>query len=236
MTDDGESETGRGGPEPDSDEGPDPHADQPVVTAGAPSMAAEVAVVLVHGRGATADGVVNLAESFYRHGVAFFAPQASRSRWFPYDARAELDRNEPHLSSAVRAVERVLEQAAAVGIPPEQTVLFGFSQGAAVVTELLCRLPRRLGGVVVLSGGVVGPDERSAPPPDTGGSLAGTPVFVGSGDADEYVPVERVRATADRFRALEGDVTERIYPGLEHGISEAEFDVVRDLLDELLEH
>ena len=215
------------------DEGPDPHADQPVVTAGAPSMAAEVAVVLVHGRGATADGVVNLAESFYRHGVAFFAPQASRSRWFPYDARGELERNEPHLSSAVRAVERALAEVEASGIPAEKTVLFGFSQGTAVVTELLCRRPRRLGGVVVLSGGFVGPDDRAFP--DSVGSLAGTPVFVGSGDADEYVPVDRIVATADLFRALDGDVTERVYPELEHGISEAEFDVIRELLDDLLE-
>ncbi|WP_440990804.1 alpha/beta hydrolase [Haloarchaeobius baliensis] len=233
MTEDDEA-AGDGVGVGDGDEGPDPHADQPVVTAGAPSMAAAVAVVLVHGRGATADGVVNLAQSFYRHGVAFFAPQASRSRWFPYDARADPGRNEPHLTSAVRAVERALAQTEEAGIPPERTVLFGFSQGAAVVTELLCRRPRRLGGVVVLSGGFVGPDDRQLPDPD--GSLAGTPVFVGSGDADEYVPVERVRATADRFRALDGDVTERIYPGLEHGISEAEFDVVRDLLDELLEN
>ncbi|WP_256298417.1 alpha/beta hydrolase [Haloarchaeobius salinus] len=214
------------------EEGPDPHADQPVVTAGAPSMAAEVAVVLVHGRGATADGVVNLAGSFYRHGVAFFAPQASRSRWFPYDGRGDVDRNEPHLSSAVGAVERVLVAVADAGIPPERTVLFGFSQGAAVVTELLCRKPRRLGGVVVLSGGFAGPDDRRFA--DPGGSLAGTPVFVGSGDADESVPVERVRATADRLRALDGDVTVRVEPGLEHGISEAEFEVVRELLDDLL--
>ncbi|MFC4405539.1 alpha/beta hydrolase [Haloarchaeobius iranensis] len=216
------------------DEEPDPHADQPVVTAGAPSMAAEVAVVLVHGRGATADGVVNLAESFYRHGVAFFAPQAARSRWFPYDGRGTVERNEPHLSSAVDAVERALGQADDAGIPPERTVLFGFSQGAAVVTELLRRRPRRLGGAVVLSGGLVGPVGR-ARPSGTDGSLAGTPVFVGAGDADEYVPVERIRATADLFRALDGDVTERVYEGLEHGISEAEFDVVRELLDDLLE-
>jgi phospholipase/carboxylesterase len=217
-----------------NEHGPDPHADQPVVTAGAPSMAAAVGVVLVHGRGGTADGVVNLAGSFYRHGVAFFAPGASRSRWYPYDSQGAVERNEPHLSSAVRAVERALAEVDAAGIPPEKTVLFGFSQGAAVVTELLSRRPRPLGAVAVLSGGFVGPDDRASPPPETDGSLAGTPVFVGSGDADGYVPVERVRASADLFRALDGDVTERLYPGLEHGISEAEFDVIRALLDNLL--
>lgn len=233
MTDDGDgSPPGPG----DGEAGPDPHAGQRVVTAGAPRAAAEVAVVLVHGRGATADGVVNLADSFARHGVALLAPQASRSRWFPFDAGGPVERNEPHLSSAVRAVERALDAAADAGVPPEKTVLFGFSQGAAVVTELLRRRPRRLGGVVVLSGGVVGPDDRATPGGDDGspGSLAGTPVFVGSGEADERVPVARVRATADLFRALGGDVTERLYPGLEHGISEEEFAVVRALLDDLL--
>ncbi|WP_435345351.1 alpha/beta hydrolase [Haloarchaeobius sp. HRN-SO-5] len=209
------------------DEGADPHGDQPLVTAGAPRGAAEVAVVLLHGRGATADGVVNLAEPLYSHGVAFVAPQASRSRWFPHAATAPVERNEPHLSSAVRAVERALDQVEAAGIPPERTVLFGFSQGASLVTEVLLREPRRLGAVVVLSGGFVGPSDRGRP---VEGSLNGTPVFVGCGDADGYVSLDRVRETADAFRALGGDVTERIYEGLEHAISDEEFAAVASLV------
>ena len=210
----------------------DPHADGPLVTAGAPAGATEVAVVLLHGRGATADGIVRLAEPLYRHGVTFYAPGADRSRWYPYSSLAPVGHNEPHLSSALRRVEAVIERAAAT-TPREQVVVGGFSQGACLAAEFAVRHPRRYGGVFVLSGGLVGPAEwlerRTYD-----GSLDGTPVFLGCGDADEYVPVERVRRTADVFRSLDADVTERVYDGVGNEVTDDEFDAVGALLDDLL--
>lgn len=208
----------------------DPHRDGSIVTAGAPTGATEVAVVLLHGRGATADGVVRLAEPLYRHGVAFYAPQADRSRWYPYSLLAPVERNEPHLSSALRTVESVIEMATEV-VPTERVVLGGFSQGACLAAEFAARSPRRYGGVFVLSGGLVGPSVRHS---DYEGSLAETPVFLGCGDADQHVPLGRVHETAAVFRSLDGDVTERVYEGLGHEVTDAEFAFVGSLLDDLL--
>jgi phospholipase/carboxylesterase len=210
---------------------PDPHADQPVVTAGAPASVAEAVVVALHGRGATAQGIVNLAEPLYRHGVTFVAPEAERSRWFPHDAFGPLSRNEPHVSSALAAVDRVFDDVATWGVPTERVVLFGFSQGACLASEYAVRNPRRYGGVVALSGGLLGSSVASA---DDDGSLAGTPVFLGCGDSDEHVPVERVRETAAAFRAIDADVTERIYEGVGHAVTDDEFAVAGGLLERVL--
>ena len=224
-----------------SDDGPgsgsegddaDPHADGPLVTAGAPAAATEVAVVLLHGRGATAEGVVRLVEPLYRHGVTFYAPGADRSRWYPYSFLLPTERNEPHLSSALRRVERVLERVTGV-VPAERVVVGGFSQGACLAAEFAARRPRRYGGVFALSGGLVGPADRLAERAYDG-SLDGTPVFLGCGDADEHVPVERVRRTADVLRSLDGDVTERVYPGVGHEVIDDEFEFLGALLDDLL--
>lgn len=208
-----------------------PHRDQPVVTSGAPLSAAEVAVVALHGRGATAQGVVNLAEPCYRHGVAFFAPQAARSRWYPYSFLAPVERNEPHFSSALRTVDAVVADAVAKGIPRDRIVLFGFSQGACLAAEYAARHPRRYGGVVALSGGLVG---ESVTAGDHEGSFEGTSAFFGCGADDDHVPVERVRETAAVFRELDADVTERVYDGLDHAVNDDELAFVGSLVEDLL--
>ncbi|MGB9963637.1 alpha/beta hydrolase [Halobacterium hubeiense] len=207
-----------------------PHADRPVVTAGAPASVAEAVVVLLHGRGATAQGVVNLAEPLYRHGVTFVAPDAARSRWFPHSAFGPVERNEPHVSSALAAVDRVLADVREWGVPTEDVVLFGFSQGACLAAEYAARNPARYGGVAALSGGLLG-DEPGA----YEGSLDGAPVFLGVGDGDPNVPVERVRETAAAFRALDADVTERVYEGVGHEVTDDEFAVVGSWLDEIVD-
>ena len=211
----------------------DPHAGGPLVTAGAPAGATEVAVVLLHGRGATADGIVRLAEPLYRHGVTFYAPDADRSRWYPHSFLAPVERNEPHLSSALRRVGAVVEAATDV-VTPERVVVGGFSQGACLAAEFAARRPRRYGGVFVLSGGLLGPADRFGERVSNEGSLAGTPVFIGCGDADEGVPVERVHRTADVLRGLDGDVTERIYAGLGHEVNDEEFGFLGRLVEDLL--
>ncbi|MCD2200773.1 alpha/beta fold hydrolase [Halobacterium sp. KA-4] len=206
----------------------DPHADQPVVTAGAPASVADAVVVLLHGRGATAQGVVNLAEPLYRHGVTFVAPDAARSRWYPYSSFAPIERNEPHVSSALTAVDRVLADVREWGVPIEDVVLFGFSQGAFLASEYAARNPRRYGGVAALSGGLLGAE---VDPSDYRGSLDGAPVFLGVGDDDPNVPVERVHETAAVFCELDGDVTQRVYEGVGHEVTDDEFTVVGSWLD-----
>ncbi|MDS0473472.1 phospholipase [Natrinema sp. 1APR25-10V2] len=211
-----------------------PHAGQPLLTSGAPALAAEAAVVACHGRGATAQGVVNLLEPTYRHGVAFLAPQAERSRWYPNPATAPRAANEPWLSSSVDAVAAALEAAADIGVPPERTLIGGFSQGATVAAEFLRRNSARYGGVFLLSGTLPGSSDelRSA---SVDGSLAGTPMLVGYGATDPHVDRERVAETVRTFERADGAVDERRYPDTGHEVTDDEFDTIGALLERILD-
>lgn len=211
--------------------GEGPHAGQPILTAGAPAGAAEAAMVLLHGRGATANGILGLGDDLDRSGVAFVAPQANRSTWYPYSFMAPIERNEPNLSSAFEAVESALAVAENAGVPAERTVLLGFSQGACLAGEFAIRNPRRYGGVVALSGGLIGPEGTEW---TTAGDFEGTPVFFGCSDDDPHIPESRVHESAREFRARDADVTERIYEGVGHTVVADEMDRVRSLVDDLL--
>lgn len=210
---------------------PDAHQSRPLVTAGAPRGAAETAVVLLHGRGATAEGLVATAEEFYRHGVTFLAPQAARFTWFPANATAPVEANEPWLTSAVNATQNAVEAAGTVGVGPEHTILFGFSQGACVAAEYAIRHPRRYGGVVVAAGALPGfPDREMA----CAGTLDGTPIVLACSDDDPDVDLDAVHRTADVFRDAGGDVTEAITSSEGHTITDDAIEAVEDMLDGLL--
>lgn len=201
-----------------------------VARAGRPLQEAEAAVVMVHGRGATAESILTLAEEFGQPDVAnlaYVAPQAPGFTWYPYSFLAPIERNEPHLSSALRTLEEVLAELAAAGIPPERTVLLGFSQGACLTLEFAARHAQRYAGVVALSGGLIGPPGT---PRDYPGTFDGMPVFLGCSDRDPHVPEERVHESAEVFRRMEARVTERIYPGLGHTVNQDELSWVADLL------
>lgn len=207
-----------------------PHADAPLVTAGAPAAAADVGLVALHGRGATAQGVVNLFAPATGHGVAIFAPDAARSRWFPRPFDAPLESNEPHLTSAVECVAATVERAVAIGLQPERVVLAGFSQGACVAAEFVRRRPTRYGGLVVLSGALPGADGEVGS--GNSGTLDGTPVFLGYGEDDPHVGEDRAEATAAALERLGGVVTTRRYPGLGHAVTDDEFDTLRAMVDD----
>ncbi|NHN49465.1 phospholipase [Halostella sp. JP-L12] len=209
-----------------------PHQDQPLVTAGAPLDAAEAAVVLVHGRGATARSIVRMADEFHEHGVAFLAPQAARNTWYPNSFLAPVERNEPGRSSGLQAIRDAIDEANDVGVPTERVMLLGFSQGACLASEFVARNPRRYGGLAVLSGGLIGPQ---VDPAAYEGSVDGTPVFLGCDADDPHIPQERVHETAEAFERLDADVTKRIYDDLGHGINDDEIDRVSEMVRGLLE-
>lgn len=204
-----------------------PHQGQPVAVAGRPLAEADAAVVLVHGRGATAESILTLADELGHPELAYVAPQASGYTWYPYSFLAPIERNEPYLSSALELLESVLAKIEAAGIPPERTVLLGFSQGACLALEFAARHAQRFGGVVALSGGLIGPPGTRR---DYAGTFDGTPVFLGCSDHDPHIPEERVHESAGVFRRMGGAVTERIYPGLGHTVNQDELSWVRDLL------
>ncbi|HEX5759010.1 MAG TPA: dienelactone hydrolase family protein [Thermoanaerobaculia bacterium] len=210
----------------------DPHAAQPVARAGAPLERAAGAVVLLHGRGATAESILALAGELDRPDLAYLAPQAAGSTWYPYSFLAPLAANEPWLSSALAAVGRALALAAAAGHGAGRVALVGFSQGACLALEHVARAPRRYAGVAGLSGGLIGPDGAPRPLPPAGAErpLAGTPVFLGCGVPDPHIPAARVEETAGVLEALGGAVTMRLYPGLGHTVNADELAHVRRLL------
>jgi phospholipase/carboxylesterase len=216
--------------DPDADTGrsADPHADQPILTGGATPEEAQAAAVLVHGRGATARGMLDFAAEFERPGLRLVAPQARRGTWYPERFLAPLEANEPSLSSALAHVDRAFETAAEAGVPPERTLVVGFSQGACLASEYVARNARRYGGLAVLSGGLVGPDGT---PRDYEGSLDGTPAFLGVSDDDPHVPLARFEETRDVLERLGASVTAEVYEGRGHGVFPEELEAVRRLVD-----
>jgi len=209
-----------------------PHQEQPLVTAGTPLDEAEAAVVLVHGRGATARSIVRMAQQFHQPGVAYLAPQAQRNTWYPNPFTAPVESNEPGRTSGLQAITDAIGEAAAAGIPTEHVMLLGFSQGACLASEFLARNPDRYGGLAVLSGGLIG---ESIDPEDYAGDLESTPVFFGCSDVDPHIPEERVGESVEVFERLNGDVTERLYPGMGHTINQDEVDLVSEMVADLLD-
>jgi phospholipase/carboxylesterase len=204
-----------------------PHQGQPVRTAGVPLDQASAAMVMVHGRGATADSILTLAPALDVPGFAYLAPQAGGNTWYPQSFLAPIQSNEPGITSGMQAIEDVLSQVTAAGIPRERTMLLGFSQGACLTLEFAARHARRYGGIAGLSGGVIGPDGT---PRNYAGSLEGTPVFLGCSDVDPHIPAQRVRETTEVMRRLGGQVTMRLYPGMGHLVNEDEIDAVRRMM------
>ena len=211
---------------------PDPHAGQPVEAAGSDLVDADAAMILIHDRGARARGMLDFASQLGRDDVAYLAPQAERNTWYPQSFLAPMEQNEPKLSSALARVGDVIETVTDAGVPLERTILLGFSQGACLSTEYAARNADRYGGVVALSGGLIGPDGT---PREYEGSMEGTPVFAGCSDRDPHIPLERVTETTRVFEGLEADVTERIYEGMGHTINEDELSFVRELVADVVE-
>lgn len=200
---------------------------QPVLGAGAALEHAQAAMIMLHGRGGTARDILSLKQYIEQSGFVYLAPQAAGNTWYPHSFLAPIERNEPALSTALDDIADLLAQLAEAGLPAGQTVLLGFSQGACLALEFAARHPRRYGGIVGLSGGLIGP---YVPAQDYAGSLQGTPVFTGCSDVDPHIPVQRVHATADILEKLGAQVTKRIYPGMGHTINQDEIDFVRDLI------
>lgn len=207
----------------------DPHYGQPVETGGAAPSDARAALILLHGRGATARGMMALAGEASPDHVLFVAPQAYRRTWYPHSFLAPIEQNEPYLTSALGVVGHVLDRTQQAGIPLERTVLVGFSQGACLALEYAARHPQTYGGVFGLSGGLIRPEDTSF---SYDGDLDGTFVFLGCSDQDPHIPLERVQESADVLEKLGARVDARIYSGMGHTTNEEELRVLRETLQQ----
>jgi len=187
--------------------------------AGAPPARARGTVLLLHGRGATAESMLPLADVVAMPDLCYLAPQAEGYTWYPQSFMAPTAANEPYLTRALDRVAAIIADLLGAGVEAQGLAIVGFSQGACLASETVLRNPRPYGFVGVLSGGAIGPPGTAR---DYPGSLAGARVFLGCADQDAHIPLARVRETTAVFTRMEASVTERIYPGSFHGINDDE--------------
>ena len=207
----------------------DPHAHQPVLTAGTSLSDAEAVVIAIHGRGAAPEDILKLAPALTVDGVSWLAPAAAGRNWYPHRFIAERETNQPYLDSALRRIETLVDGLTASGVPHASIVLLGFSQGACLSLEFVARHPRRWGGLVAFSGGLIGEPGTVW---DTPGSLEGTPVFIGCSDIDAHIPLDRVEESAAVLERMGGLVTLRVYPGMGHTVIGEEIDYGRRIVEQ----
>lgn len=205
----------------------DPHAGEPVISAGPPLAESGRAVIMIHGRNASPRNILDLVPRLDRPGFTYLAPAAAGGTWYPLSFLAEREKNEPFLESALRRLDHLVNGVAA-GVSRRRIVLLGFSQGACLAAEFAYRHPARYGGLICFSGGLIGPPGTTW---NGTGALDGMPVFFGCSDIDAHVPMWRVDESAEAFVRMGAGVTERIYPGMGHLVSDAEIAHAQQLLD-----
>ncbi|MEQ1869830.1 MAG: phospholipase [Vicinamibacterales bacterium] len=208
----------------------DPHAHQPVEVAGAPLGGGQGVVIMVHGRGASPQNILDLVPQIARPSFTYLAPSAAGRSWYPFGFMHPTEENEPKLSSALARIGSLVSEVLGHGVRADRIMLLGFSQGACLTGEYAYRHPMRYGGVAMLSGGLIGPPGTEW---DATGSFRGTPVFLGCSDCDAHIPKTRVDESAQVFERLGASVTERIYPGMGHLVSSDEVVEVRAILDQI---
>jgi predicted esterase len=199
----------------------------PVVQAGDPLGKARAAMILLHGRGASAEDIMTIAAELTRPGFAYLAPQAAGNAWYPNPFTASLESNEPYLSSALETIETLLARVEET-VPAQRVILLGFSQGACLTLEFAARHARRYGGVVGLSGGLIGPDGTAR---DYPGDFEGTPAFLGCSDVDPHIRKDRVLEAGDVYKRMGAQLDVRLYPGMGHTVNQDEIDAVREIVE-----
>ncbi len=202
------------------------HANR-VQTEGVPLAQARKVMIMVHGRGADARDILQLAPYLETKDTAFVAPQATGHTWYPYSFLAPIPNNEPGISSGLAVLKELVDAQLAAGFSPEQIYLLGFSQGACLALEFAARNPRPYGGIFGLSGGLIGPPGT---PRNYLGGFGGAQVFLGCSDIDSHIPKDRVLETAEVLERMGAAVTTRLYPNAPHTILEDEIRTVQEML------
>ncbi len=208
-----------------------PHAGQPVGHAGKPVGESHALMIMVHGRNAAPRNILDTCSVLDRPDFTYLAPAAASNTWYGHSFMAETASNEPGLTSGLHVIEGLVQDALARGIRAEHIMLLGFSQGACLAGEFAVRHARRYGGVVMYSGGLIGPPGTTWTWP---GSFDGTPVLLGCSDVDSHVPKARVDESADVFARMGATVTKRIYAGMGHTINAEEIRLTQRMMDAIL--
>lgn len=216
-------------------EAPKPHGGGPVLLRDArrdSSKPPTAAVIMMHGRGASARDIMGLAPAIGVGEVVYLAPHAAGNTWYPRSFLSPIAENQPGIDSAHGVIEALIARLGAIGVPSDRVVLLGFSQGACLASDHAMRFPRRYGAIIALTGGVIGPEGMRFV---SSGDLGGTPVFLGANDPDPHVPAWRVRETAEVLGGMGASVEMTFYPGLPHMVCDEEVDVAREMVRRVAE-
>lgn len=209
-----------------------PHLREPAITAGPAPGLVKAAAILIHGRGQTPEYMFGIADRIGLAGMPYIAAAAADRSWYPNKFMEPRESNQPYLDHALASLDALVGELGELGLRNEDIVFVGFSQGACLACEYVYRRPAQWGGLVAFTGGLIGPPGSEWPTPH---GLAGVPVFLGNSDVDPWVPLSRMRETADVFRATGASVEERVYPGMEHLVNDDEIGEARAILSRLLE-
>jgi len=180
---------------------------------------AKRALIMIHGRGGSAQDILRLAEHLDVESYALLAPEATNNTWYPYSFMAGDGQNEPWLSSALDSLKEVVNEIKEQGISSENIYFLGFSQGACLALEFATRNATRYGGVVAFTGGLIGDKINIS---NYSGDFKGTPIFIGTGNPDAHVPLERVKESAKVINEMNASVHLEVYDGKPHNISHDE--------------
>lgn len=206
-----------------------PHQSQQVESGGRDAREAEAAMIMIHGRGASAQSILELFNEIETdRKFTLRAPQASGHTWYPYSFLAPTEKNEPGLSSGLQQIHNIIMDLKDQGFGYSDIYLLGFSQGACLASEYVARHPQTYGGLIALSGGLIG---DSVDPDKYSGNLNGMPYFVGCSDTDPHIPEERVHESAQVLEQLGAEVTKKLYPGMGHLVNYDEIKHINAMLN-----
>jgi phospholipase/carboxylesterase len=188
---------------------------------------ARKALIMLHGRGGSAEDILSLAGDLQVKDYLLAAPQATNNSWYPNSFLAPPADNEPWLSSALDLVDKIVYGIVKQGIEKVNIYFLGFSQGACLCLEYVTRHAAGYGGIVAFTGGLIGDKINTD---NYKGNFDDTPVFIGTSNPDFHVPVERVHATGKILRNMGADLTEKIYDNMGHTINSDEIKQVNTLI------
>ena len=198
-----------------------------IITAGQPLTSESKVLILLHGRGATAEDILSLSQYLNVKDFALLAPQATNNSWYPQSFLSPPAQNEPWLSSALSIINEVVEDVLLKGVTEQHIYFAGFSQGACLTLEYITRNARQYGGAVAFTGGLIG-DKIYAE--NYTGDFQQTPIFIGTSDPDPHVPVPRVLATEAQLKKMNANVQVKVYPNMGHTINDDEIKWANELV------
>ncbi|MBC7851034.1 MAG: dienelactone hydrolase family protein [Chitinophagaceae bacterium] len=199
--------------------------DRKIIYAGTPVKEAAKVLILLHGRGASAEDILSLSSHLQVPGFALLAPQATNHSWYPYSFLQPTSANEPWLSSALGLMKNITDELIADGKQSSDIYLAGFSQGACLTLEFATRNATHFGGIVAFTGGLIGDGVDKT---KYSGDFDQTPIFIGTSDPDPHVPISRVNETAEIITGMNGKLKLEIYKGMGHTISMPEIQSAND--------